>query len=170
MIDGLTGLWNRKYLDEHMAAQMAQAGRSGRPVSCIVVDVDALRRINAKQGIAFGDEILRTVGNILLGQCRSEDAVCHFHAGKFAILLSVMGRAGAGCLAERLCKEIQQKLLTVHGKEVGVTCSFGVADSLVAGDLSLLERANLALRRAKLNGGACVSIARPLRLPQSMAA
>jgi len=163
MVDGLTGLWNRKYLEEHLAIQMTQASRSGRPVAYIAGDVDGLRRINAKYGVALGDEIIRSVGNILLGACRAEDAVCHLDGGGFAVLVSVMGRAGAGRLADRLCKEIQEKLLVVHGNEVGVTCSFGVADSLLADEGSLLERANTALHRAKLNGGSCVSIARPLR-------
>jgi len=171
MIDGLTGLWNRKYLDEHMAAQMAQASQTGKPVACIACDVDGLRRINSKHGIPFGDEIIRSVGNILLSHCRAGDGVCHFEAGKFAILFSAaMGRSGAGHLAERLCQEIKEKLLTIRGIEVGVTCSFGVADSLVTGEMSLVDRAKSALRRAKLNGGNCVSIARVLRVPQHKAA
>ena len=170
MVDGLTGLWNRKYLDEHLAMQMTQATRSGRPVAYVAGDLDELRRINAKYGIPVGDEVIRAVGEILLRECRADDAVCHFEGGRFAILVSVMGRAGAGRLADRLCRQIQEKLLVLHGNELGVTCSFGVADSFVAGEGSLQERANMALRRAKLNGGSCVSIARPLRMARAAAA
>ena len=170
MVDGLTGLWNRKYLEEHLAMQMTQANRLGRPVAYIAGDLDGLRKINAKYGIPLGDEVIRSVGNILLSECRAEDAVCHFEGGRFAILVSIMGRAGAGRLADRLCRQIQEKLLVVHGNELGVTCSFGVADTFVAGEGSLLERANTALRRAKLNGGSCVSVARPLRLGRAAAA
>lgn len=163
MIDGLTGLWNQKYLEDHVAAQLSLSHRSGRPLACISLDVDGLRQINQKHGIPFGDEILRTLGNILLGQCRAEDAVCHCDGGKFAILVSGMSRSGAGRLADRLCAQIQRQLLAHGGKEVDVTCSFGVADNLVTGDLTLIERAELALVRAKQNGGSCVSIARPPR-------
>jgi len=163
MVDGLTGLWNKKYLEEHEAAQMALANRTGRPVSCIVLDVDGLRLINARHGVPIGDEALRAIGNIVLGQCRTEDAVCRCDGGKFAILLSVMSRAGAGTLAERLCEQIRTQLAVIRKHEVGVTCSFGVVDSLVTGDASLLQRAELALIRAKQNGGNCVSVARPLR-------
>jgi two-component system, cell cycle response regulator len=162
-VDGLTGLRNRKYLEEQLAVQITQESRSGRPVAYIAGDLDGLKRINARYGIPLGDEAIRSVGNILSGECRAEDAVCHLEGGTFGILVSVMGRAGAGRLADRLCKLIQEKLLVVHGKQVGVTCSFGVADSLVAGEGSLVERATAALRGAKLNGGSCVSIARPLR-------
>ena len=170
MIDAVTGLWNRQYLDEYLAGQMSHASRFGHPLACIATDVDGLRSINSKHGLPFGDEILRSVGEILLSGSRAEDAVCHVAAGTFAILLPLMDRAGAGRLANRLCKEIQQKLLTIRGNEAGVTCSFGVADTLVAGEVSLLERANLALRRAKLNGGSCVSVARPPRQRQLVAA
>jgi diguanylate cyclase (GGDEF)-like protein len=163
MIDGLTGLWNRKYLEDHTAAQLTLSSRSGWPLSCITLDVDSLRQINRKFGIPFGDEVLRSIGSILLGQCRSEDAVCRCEGGKFSIVIAAMSRAGAGHLAERLCSLIRTQLRTVGGKDVGVKCSFGVADSLVAGDESVLSRASAALVRAKQNGGNCVSIARPPR-------
>jgi diguanylate cyclase (GGDEF)-like protein len=163
MIDGLTGLWNHKYLEDHTAAQLALSSRSGWPLSCITLDVDCLRQINRKFGIPFGDEILRNISAILLQQCRAEDAVCRCDGGKFSIVIANMSRAGARFLAERLCAEIQTKLRTHAGKDVCVKCSFGVADSLVAGDASLLSRADAALVRAKQNGGNCVSIARPPR-------
>ena len=170
MVDGLTGLWNRKYLEDHVAAQMSMAHRTGRPLACIAIDVDGLRQVNQRHGVPFGDEILRSLGNILLSQCRAEDAVSHFDGGKFAVLVSGMSRSGAGRLADRLCAQIQRQLLSHGGKEIGVTCSFGVADTIVAGESSLLERAEMALIRAKQNGGSCVSIARPLRKEMHAAA
>jgi diguanylate cyclase (GGDEF)-like protein len=170
MIDGLTGLWNHKYLEDHTAAQLSLASRSGWPLSCIALDVDGLRQINRKHGIPFGDEILRSIGNILLKQCRAEDAVCRGEGGKFTVVVSAMSRAGAGHLAERLCSQVQTELRSHAGKEVRVTCSFGVADSLVASDAALLTRAEAALVRAKQNGGNCVSIARPPRKTQAVAA
>ena len=163
MIDGLTGLWNQKHLLEHAAAQVALAHCTGLPVSCMVLDVDGLRLINAKHGNALGDEVLRSIAAIVVKLCRSEDTVCRWDGGRFAILMPMMNRAGAGCLADRMCLQIRQQLAAILDREVGVTCSFGVADSLVAGDVSLLERANLTLERAKQNGGNCVSIARPPR-------
>jgi len=163
MIDGLTGLWNRKYLEDHTAAQLSLASRSGWPLSCIAMDVDNLRQINRKFGTPFGDEILRSIGAILLQQCRAQDAISRFDGGKFGIIVSDMSRSGASHLAERLREQIKDQLLVRSGKEIGVTCSFGVADSLVSGDTSLMQRAEAALIRAKQNGGNCVSVARPQR-------
>jgi diguanylate cyclase (GGDEF)-like protein len=167
MVDGLTGLWNRQYLDEHLAAQVTLAQSSGRPVAYIAADIDGLRRINSRHGLPLGDEVIRSVSDILLTLCRAQDAVCHLGGGRFGILISVTGRAGAGRLAERLRNDIQSKLSNVRGNQIGVTCSFGVADTLVTGEASLDERAGEALLRAKLNGGNCVSIARPSRVAQN---
>jgi diguanylate cyclase (GGDEF)-like protein len=170
MVDGVTGLWNQKYLETHVAAQLASALRESRPVSYIALDVDGLRLINRKFGVAFGDEMLRNIGTTLLSQCRSEDAVCRCQGGKFGIVVSGMNRSGAAQLAERLCAQIANQTYTHGAKEVRVTCSFGVADSLVSGAIPVVERADLALLRAKQNGGNSVSVARPHRHRQIRAA
>ena len=160
MLDGLTGLWNLTYLEEHLAAQLSLANRSGRPVACIVANVDHLKTINNKHGMPLGDEVLRSVAQICLSQCRAEDAICHSQGGKFVMLLSGTTRVGAARLADRLRAEVQRQLATRGGIELSVTCSFGVADSLIAGDAALLDRADTALFRAKQNGRNCVFIAR----------
>ncbi len=163
MVDGLTGLWNQKYLVDHLAAQTSLAIQTGRPMSCISMDVDGLQWINKKYGISFGDEILRVVGGILLSQCRAEDVVCRYEGGRFALAVAAMSRAGAARLAERLCATIRQQLAVRGGRNLGVTCSFGVVDSLIASEKTMLERATQAMYRAKKNGGNCVSVARPPR-------
>jgi two-component system, cell cycle response regulator len=163
MIDGLTGLWNRAYLEDHLSSQVTQAAQSGQPLSCIVCDVDELRVINSRHGLTAGDEVLRSVGQFLLSQCRAQDAVCMCGAGKFSIVVSGMDRHAAGRLAERLCGQIQDLHVARLGMEIGVTCTFGVADVSVSGGASLFERADAALKRAKLNGKASVSVARPAR-------
>ena len=170
MLDGLTGLWNQQYMERNIAAETVLARQVGQPIACIVMDVDGLERINRRHGILFGDRVLRSIGNILLSQCRAGDVVSHVGGGQFAILVGGQTRAGAGRLAERLCGQVQKQLQYHDGKEVGLTCSFGVADCAVTGDLPLIERAELALKRAKDNGGGCVSIARPPRpAPQNAA-
>jgi diguanylate cyclase (GGDEF)-like protein len=170
MIDGLTGLWNLRYLEDHLAAQTSLSARTGRPMSCIVLDVDGLKQINKKHGIPFGDEILRSIGGILLAQCRTEDAVCRAEGGRFAIVVSAMSRTGAARLADRLCATIQKQLFSRAGREIGVTCSFGVVDSLIAEESTMMVRATLAMYRAKKNGGNSVSVARPARRESALAA
>jgi diguanylate cyclase (GGDEF)-like protein len=163
MIDGLTGLWNRAYLEDHLASQTSLAVLRGEPLSCIVCDVDELRIINTRHGRAVGDEVLRSVGQLLLSQCRAQDAVCACGGGKFSIIVSGMDRRAASQLADRLCAQIQSLLVAKRGTEIGLTCTFGVADMNVSGGESLFDRADAALKRAKLNGRASVSVARPPR-------
>jgi diguanylate cyclase (GGDEF)-like protein len=164
MIDGLTGLWNQEYFQDHVAIQMAMAEGSNQPVSCIAMDVDGLKQINEQHGIPFGDEMLNSLGKLLLNECRPTDVISHFGSGWFGILLAGMNRAGASRLAEHLCEQIRRQFAYHDKTKVGLTCSFGISDRAVIGDASLLDRTKLALDRAKQNGGNCVSVARPLRL------
>ncbi len=169
MIDGLTGLGNIHHLEAFLASEIAEASRLGQLVGCIACDIDGLRRINSKCGVPFGDEVIRSVGKILANSGRADDLVCHLGGGRFAVVLPRQGRGDAGRLAQRHCDVIQGTLLTLSGVEIGVRCSFGVADTFVAGE-SLLDRATAALHRAKLNGGCCVCIARPHRSAPKTAA
>jgi diguanylate cyclase (GGDEF)-like protein len=105
----------------------------------------------------------------MLSTCRAEDAICHCGGGKFSILVSGMDRRAASRLADRLCREIQQKCASLHGKDIGLTCSFGVADSSITEGGSLLTRADAAMVRAKQNGRCTVSIARPPRNKMAIA-
>lgn len=161
MVDGLTGLWNRAYLDVSLGSHLSLSKRTGRPLSCIVADVDRLSTINQHHGEAMGGEILKAVGRILVGQVRAEDVVFRIEGGKFAIFLPGAARAAAAHLADRLRGEIERQLLQRRGIAVGVTCSFGVADTIVAGDTTLFERADAAAYRCKQIGRNCVSIAHP---------
>jgi two-component system cell cycle response regulator len=126
MVDGLTGLWNRAYLDAHLPAQLSMAKRSGRPLACIVSDVDQLCSINARHGEAAGDEVLRCVGEILRRHCRAEDIVCRIEGGTFSMLLNGTSCASAARIADRLRADVQRRLRLCAGFEVNVTCRFGL--------------------------------------------
>jgi diguanylate cyclase (GGDEF)-like protein len=169
-IDPDTGLWNRAFLSEHLKAQLSLSARTGAPLSCIEVDIDGLKTLNARHGRLFGDTVVRSVAKLLLSNCRAEDVAAVREGGRFCVVLSGRSRSDAGALAERLSKAVRAMALTCRGKPVPVTCSFGVADSAVARDTSLDTRAAAALLRAKENGGATVSVARPPRKPVKIAA
>jgi diguanylate cyclase (GGDEF)-like protein len=160
MVDALTGLWNRHYFDIQEKAQLSLAKRTGRPVSCMVIEVDHFIRANAKQGEAAGNEILRSVARILTGKARTEDVVCRFDNSKFAIWIVGTNASSAAQLAERLREDIERQLKSRGNAEASITCSFGVADSLAAGEPSVVERADGAVYRAQQLGRNCVSIAR----------
>ena len=145
MVDGLTQLWNRTYRDFHLPAQLSLAQRTARPLTCIFGDVDHLGNINRWHNEALGDEILRSVAQILASQGRTEDMVCYLENGKFALLLPGTRQAGAALLADRARVEITRQLKNVNGIAVNAACSFGVADNRSGSDASLLDRADAAL-------------------------
>ncbi len=102
MIDGLTGLWNRSYFDQQLAAQLALFRRSGHPVSCILADVDHFKTINDNFGHPTGDEALRAIAQILQASCRLEDILCRYGGEEFAILCPNTVAGKASILGERL--------------------------------------------------------------------
>jgi diguanylate cyclase (GGDEF)-like protein len=170
MVDGLTGLWNSAYLQIQLAAKLSLARRTGRPLACIVADIDHLEAINSSRGRDFGNEVLRSVARILLSQLRAEDTVCRIDEGQFALLVPGANRAAAAHLTDRLRGEIQRQLHTRGSATLGVTCSFGVADTHIADDATILNRALTAVGRAKQYGRNRVCIARHLAEEEPVAA
>ena len=152
MIDGLTGLWNRNYLDAHLNIQLAAARRSGNPLCCIMADIDCFKQINDSYGHGFGDNVLRTISVVFGECCRTEDIICRYGGEEFTILLPNTPIEGAIELAERLRAAVERRALRYRDLEVCVTCSFGVADLHGQVPPSLIELADEALYRAKHGG------------------
>jgi len=159
MIDGLTGLWNRRYLDSRLAAELSHARRSGKPVSCILLDIDRFKSINDRFGHPVGDEVLRMVTVALTGGCRAEDVVCRYGGEEFALLLPNTDESADAELAERLRAAIDATAMMSKGKEVKVTGSFGVAQLQTDSDSSVLDTADKALYDAKQSGRNRVCVA-----------
>ncbi|HWE05052.1 MAG TPA: diguanylate cyclase [Tepidisphaeraceae bacterium] len=152
MVDGLTGLWNRTYMDLHLASHLSHAHRTKRPLACAVVDLDNLKHINRNHGRKIGDEVVRTVGHILASQGRAEDTAGYLINGKFMLIFPGITCSGAGAVAERARAEIEKQLAEFEGLAVNATCSLGISDTQSGTDASLLDRANQALIRAKSAG------------------
>jgi two-component system, cell cycle response regulator len=159
MIDGLTGLWNRTYLDSRLEAEVAHARRTGRSVSCIMLDVDHFKSINDRYGHPFGDEVLRMIAVALGASCRSEDVVCRYGGEGFAVLLPNTNAVAASELAERLRRAIEGEAMKFKGQVVKVTSSFGVSELSGNTSASVIERADKALYDAKQSGRNCVCVA-----------
>src|SRR5665213_377387 len=152
MVDGMTGLWNKTYMDLHLASHLSHSRRTNRPLACAVADIDNLKHINRNHGRTVGDRVLRAVGHILASQGRLEDTTGYLVNGKFIKLLPGIDGAGAGSLADRARVEIEKQLLEVDGVRVNATCSFGIADTHSGSESSLLDRADAALLSAKHAG------------------
>ncbi|MDP9173252.1 MAG: response regulator [Planctomycetota bacterium] len=160
MVDGLTGLWNRAYLDLHLNSHFSLARRSGSPLACVVVKLDQRNTLVAEHGEEVAEQVVRSVARVLLSQCRAEDIVCRYSAWRFVILVSGANRAAGGLLAERLRTGIEQQSGIYAGIQTNITCSFGVSDSIIADEKHLLDRANSALKREPQLGSNRVMIAR----------
>ena len=152
MIDGLTGLWNRIYFDQTLAAQLALFRRANYPCSVILADVDNFKLINDNFGHPTGDEALRAIAQILQSSCRIEDTVCRYGGEEFAILCPNTPAEKATILGERLREGISRLTMSYRRMPIPLTCSFGIADPATCGDRSVVEAADQALYRAKQEG------------------
>lgn len=147
--DPLTGLHNRRFLDEVGAKMAAQAERSGRPLAVIVLDLDHFKALNDRHGHAAGDAALRRVGTLLREGLRGGDVACRQGGEEFALLLPDCTAEAAAQRAEELRQAIER---SAGGP--GLSASLGVA-ALPAHGATLaaaMEAADAALYRAKAGG------------------
>ncbi|MFT3967725.1 MAG: sensor domain-containing diguanylate cyclase [Sphingobium sp.] len=154
MADPLTGLANRRHLDEIIDLELAEAERLGRPISCMMLDIDHFKRFNDSFGHQAGDAVLREVGQVLKGALREKGKAFRFGGEEFLLLMNGFGAAQA---TER-CEEIRARIAAlriVHeGRTLGpVTASIGLASvpEHCSGD-RLVKAADAALYRAKAAG------------------
>lgn len=160
MIDGLTGLWNRSYFEARLVSELSLARRAQQPLACLMLDLDHFKNINDRHGHPFGDEVLRSIGQLLSETCRSEDVVCRYGGEEFVILAPNTSAGAAAELAERVRGAIDSRSWGARGQQVRLTCSVGVAD-LQPGTPSVVELADAALYQAKHAGRNRVVIADP---------
>ena len=149
--DGLTGLWNRSYLDDRLTAEVAEAMRYNRPFACIMADIDHFKSINDRYGHGVGDTAIKTVAATMSASCRSEDVVCRYGGEEFVILCPSSSVEGALALAERIRIAVSQEVISTHAGPLQLTASFGVAGDGLIGE-SLLGAADSALYAAKASG------------------
>lgn len=121
--DGLTGLYNRRYLDETLAAEISRSRRKGAPLSIVMFDVDHFKKFNDTYGHEQGDRVLQAVAKALRDAIRKYDLPCRYGGEEFLAILPDTHAAGAFTVAERLRKDIEQ--MEVDGLKV--TISLGVA-------------------------------------------
>jgi diguanylate cyclase (GGDEF)-like protein len=161
--DGLTNLYNRRFLEEMLGRLCADAERRKAPVSAIMMDLDHFKMINDQHGHAAGDGVLREVAAAVLSCLRSVDVACRYGGEEFAIILPDCPVAIAVAKADQIRCRISERT-TASG--LVVTVSLGVASipETCGGQAELLTEADAALYAAKQQGRDRV-VVRPLRLP-----
>jgi diguanylate cyclase (GGDEF)-like protein/PAS domain S-box-containing protein len=153
--DHLTGLFNRRYMEETLERELLRAARKGLSLGIIMLDVDHFKRFNDTWGHAAGDEILRELGSLLLRQVRGEDIACRYGGDEFIIVLPDASREVTRERAELICEYARQFNLQFEGQSLAaVTLSLGVAAFPEHGATStaLLRAVDAALYRAKHEG------------------
>ncbi len=160
LTDALTGVGNRRKLDQALAAEVGRARRGEGPLSAIMADVDHFKRVNDEYGHGAGDKVLAQFGAMLKSQTRTTDVVARFGGEEFVVLLPHTGLSLAVAKAEQFRQALA--LQTIEPLTTVVTSSFGVAE-LLSGENSesLLSRVDAALYRAKEGGRNCVVAAAP---------
>jgi diguanylate cyclase (GGDEF)-like protein len=127
LTDPLTGLPNRRYLFQRLAQEWAEAERSGRPLSVLMIDVDHFKAINDAHGHEAGDEVLRQLALTLRAALRTPDIVGRFGGEEFLVIAPDTHTSGAARLAERICSAVSSQAFAVNGIALPVTASLGVA-------------------------------------------
>ena len=152
--DALTGLNNRRSFFEIGNTVFLNARRYDRPLSVVMLDLDAFKAVNDTYGHSIGDEIIKAVANTLHKEKRESDITGRLGGEEFAILLQETDLKAAGELIERLRKEVEQIVVNSDGAQVGITASFGVTELDDQCDTleKVIVKADRALYQAKEDG------------------
>jgi diguanylate cyclase (GGDEF)-like protein len=154
LVDGLTGLANRRSLEETLSSELARAGRLGHELCLVLADLDRFKQVNDRFGHRTGDEVLRAFAQALAGTIRAGDVAGRWGGEEFALILVGVGVAGGVELAERArLRTSAQPVETPGGELVAITASFGVAACAGGGSADeLIDAADSALYAAKREG------------------
>jgi len=154
--DALTGLFNRRYMENHLDTLVEQAGARGKPLAVLVLDIDYFKSVNDTHGHDAGDDVLRDFALRIKRSIRGIDLACRYGGEEFVIVMPETDMAVAAMVAERLRRRIAAEPFAIQqgARSVPVTLSIGIAALRRRDDsaASLLKRADQALYRAKRDG------------------
>jgi diguanylate cyclase (GGDEF)-like protein/PAS domain S-box-containing protein len=154
--DGLTNLYNRRYMYQALETEFKRAKRRSAPLSCLILDIDHFKKINDLYGHPFGDQVLVYFASFLLKTARSTDIVCRHGGEEFLIVLPDTNMSSAADFAERLRDDISKHTLKDKktGLCTGLTVSIGISSFTenIHNKEELICQADKALYEAKQTG------------------
>jgi two-component system cell cycle response regulator len=154
--DPLTGLNNRRYLDNHLNVLFNRSMARGRPLSVLITDIDRFKHVNDTYGHDGGDQVLKEFANRVRSTVRGADLACRYGGEEFVVVMPDTSPEVAAAVAERLRAAIESTpfLLKSSGETLNITASFGISSriaSVITPD-QLMKQADLALYEAKNTG------------------
>ena len=151
--DGLTGLFNRRYLDEALEREFARAKRYHEPLTIAMMDIDNFKQVNDAISHHAGDEVLKIVAGILKANCRTVDLVARYGGEEFVMAFPETAVPQAAAVCERIRGAIEQFFWTRISTELRVTISIGLCDDLsLPNHEKLLSAADARMYQAKQQG------------------
>ncbi|MEM8933163.1 MAG: GGDEF domain-containing protein [Acidobacteriota bacterium] len=160
--DGLTRIYNKRKFDEELEREFERAKRHGRPLTLVFFDIDHFKVLNDTYGHLCGDYVLQQIARRAEPFLRPEQTFARTGGEEFVVLCPETDAGGGESLAEKLRQDFADATLTYEGIDLGVTCSFGVAelDESMDRPADLYARADQAMYRAKRNGRDRVTVYR----------
>ncbi|HET9625596.1 MAG TPA: sensor domain-containing diguanylate cyclase [Kofleriaceae bacterium] len=158
MVDGLTGLFVRRYFDARIEEEIERSKRYGSAFSVVMMDVDDFKSLNDTHGHLIGDRVLRGIANVVKSQMRGVDTAARYGGEEIAVILPRTEMVNAYNVGERIRLAIAELRITTDGeppRSLRVTASFGIAgypESTATSGEDLVRRADRALYRAKKMG------------------
>lgn len=155
VIDALTGLNNRRYLDNHLKVLFTRAAARQRPLSVCITDIDRFKDVNDTYGHDAGDEVLREFAARLRSTVRGADLACRYGGEEFVVVMPDTPVDMAAAVAERLRSIIEGAPFTLRsGRELHITASLGIATNALSVETpeALMRQADMALYEAKTAG------------------
>jgi diguanylate cyclase (GGDEF)-like protein len=156
--DGLTGLYNHRYLQEQLAREIQRSDRYQTPLTCLMTDIDDFKKVNDQHGHLFGDLALRTIADLVQTSVRRTDVVGRYGGEELLVIMPQTDEASALPLAERIVNTVADHAFKTDASEtVHITLSIGLAtypdpDRGIKTQSALLSAADQAMYKAKLSG------------------
>jgi diguanylate cyclase (GGDEF)-like protein len=153
--DPLTGLYNRRYLEESLPREIERCERRDRPLSVLMLDVDHFKRFNDEHGHGAGDALLTRIGQVLASVTRGEDIACRYGGEEFTIVMPEASTEQAYARAEQIREAIADTTINYMRRELGpVSVSIGLSQLRPGMDSpeTLMAEADRALYAAKAQG------------------
>jgi diguanylate cyclase (GGDEF)-like protein len=153
-LDGLTGLNNRRHFMTLAEMEWSRFRRYGRPLALLMMDIDFFKSVNDRYGHDVGDEVIKTIGNIMQNHKRTSDVVGRIGGEEFALLLPEAASDNAAAVGERFRRLVAECSLDAGIERISVTLSVGVGAThdQTSGIEQMMKEADVALYEAKRSG------------------